>query len=99
MTVLLTRDDIERLLRIEDLLAPIEAAFVSYATGQAVSPQRAALHPAGGHGVLLTMPSAVANPPAVGTKLVAVYPDNPSRGLPRLISIYLLTSYEDGIAQ
>jgi ornithine cyclodeaminase/alanine dehydrogenase-like protein (mu-crystallin family) len=42
------------------------------------------------------MPCAVADPPALGAKIVSVFRDNPSRGLPTVTSIYVLTDYQTG---
>ena len=42
------------------------------------------------------MPSAVADPPALGAKIVSVFRDNPARGLPTVTSIYVLSEYETG---
>jgi ornithine cyclodeaminase/alanine dehydrogenase-like protein (mu-crystallin family) len=54
------------------------------------------VEPPGANGVLLAMPCAVAEPPALGAKIVSVFRDNPSRGLPTVTSVYLLTDYETG---
>ena len=42
------------------------------------------------------MPCAVAEPPALGAKIVSVFRDNPSRGLPTVTSIYILSDYATG---
>jgi ornithine cyclodeaminase/alanine dehydrogenase-like protein (mu-crystallin family) len=46
--------------------------------------------------VLLAMPCAVAEPPALGAKIVSVFRDNPARGLPTVTSVYVLSDYETG---
>jgi ornithine cyclodeaminase len=46
--------------------------------------------------VLLAMPCAVAEPPALGAKIVSVFRDNPARGLPTVTSIYVLSDYATG---
>jgi ornithine cyclodeaminase/alanine dehydrogenase-like protein (mu-crystallin family) len=47
-------------------------------------------------GVLLAMPCAVAEPQALGAKIVSVFRGNPARGLPTVTSIYVLSDYETG---
>jgi alanine dehydrogenase len=47
--------------------------------------------------VLLAMPCAVAEPAALGAKIVSVYRGNPARGLPTVTSIYVLSDYETGV--
>jgi len=42
------------------------------------------------------MPCAVAEPPALGAKIVSVFRDNPSRGLPTVTSTYVLSDYATG---
>ncbi len=42
------------------------------------------------------MPCAVAEPPALGAKIVSVYRANAARGLPTVTSIYVLSEYQSG---
>jgi ornithine cyclodeaminase len=42
------------------------------------------------------MPCAVAEPPALGAKIVSVFRGNPARGLPTVTSIYVLSDYATG---
>jgi ornithine cyclodeaminase/alanine dehydrogenase-like protein (mu-crystallin family) len=42
------------------------------------------------------MPCAVAEPPALGAKIVSVFRGNAARGLPTVTSIYALSDYETG---
>jgi alanine dehydrogenase len=42
------------------------------------------------------MPCAVAEPPALGAKIVSVFRANPARGLPTVTSIYVLSDYATG---
>ena len=43
------------------------------------------------------MPCAVAEPRALGAKIVSVFRGNPGRGLPTVSSIYVLSDYETGL--
>jgi ornithine cyclodeaminase/alanine dehydrogenase-like protein (mu-crystallin family) len=57
---------------------------------------RVGVEPPGGDGVLLAMPCAVSEPPALGAKIVSVFRGNPARGLPTVTSTYVLSDYETG---
>ena len=96
MALLLSRADLERVLGMDAVIDTVEGAFAAYSAGKTVTPLRVAVSPQGANGVLLAMPCGVAEPPALGTKVVSVFRDNPSRGLPTVTSIYLLSGYETG---
>jgi ornithine cyclodeaminase len=72
---------------------------VAYSGGQTQTPLRVGVEPPGSDGVLLAMPCAVAEPPALGAKLVSVFRGNPARGLPTINSIYVLSDYATGAPQ
>jgi ornithine cyclodeaminase/alanine dehydrogenase-like protein (mu-crystallin family) len=55
------------------------------------------VEPPGTGGVLLAMPCAVAEPQALGAKIVSVFRGNPGRGLPTVTSIYVLSDYDTGV--
>jgi ornithine cyclodeaminase/alanine dehydrogenase-like protein (mu-crystallin family) len=46
--------------------------------------------------VVLAMPCAVAEPQALGAKIVSVFRGNPGRGLPTVTSMYILSDYQTG---
>jgi ornithine cyclodeaminase/alanine dehydrogenase-like protein (mu-crystallin family) len=74
----------------------VAAAFEAYSGGRTVTPLRVGVEPPGTGGVLLAMPSAVVEPPALGAKIVSVFRGNLARGLATLSSIYVLSDYETG---
>ena len=96
MALLLTRGDLRRLLDYDAVIDAVQAAFVAYSSGRTETPLRVGVEPPGVNGVLLAMPCAVAEPAALGAKLVSVFRDNPSRGLPTVTSIYVLSDYDSG---
>lgn len=96
MSLLLTRSDLERLLTFEDVIEAVAGAFAAYSSGKTDSPLRVGVEPPGGGGVLLAMPCAVADPPALGAKIVSVFRGNIARGLPTVTSIYVLSEYDTG---
>ncbi len=96
MALLLSHADLERLLDVDETIDAVAAAFAAYSSGNTRTPLRVGVEPPGTDGVLLAMPSAVAAPPALGTKVVSVFRGNPARGLPTITALYLLSDYETG---
>ena len=96
MTLLLGRADLERLLDLDEVIDTVEAAFAAYSSGRTVTPPRGVVAPPGTGGVLLAMPCAIAEPPALGTKVVSVFGSNWPRGLSTVMSLYLLSDYQTG---
>src|SRR5437016_12514276 len=96
MALLLTRGDLARLLDFEAVIEAVSGAFAAYSSGQTQTPLRVGVEAPGTDGVLLVMPCAVAEPPALGAKIVSVFRGNPSRGLATVMSMYVLSDYATG---
>jgi ornithine cyclodeaminase/alanine dehydrogenase-like protein (mu-crystallin family) len=96
MALLLTRADLARLLDIGEVIEAVAGAFAAYSGGKTETPLRVGVEPPGGGGVLLAMPCAVAEPPALGAKIVSVFRGNVARGLPTVTSVYVLSEYDTG---
>jgi ornithine cyclodeaminase/alanine dehydrogenase-like protein (mu-crystallin family) len=96
MALLLSRGDLSRVLDFDAVIQAVAGAFAAYSSGQTQTPLRVGVEPPGTDGVLLAMPSAVAEPPALGAKIVSVFRGNPARGLPTVTSVYVLSDYETG---
>lgn len=97
--LILSRADLEGLLVPADVIDALEAGFRLAAAGHCEVPARSAI--AGGNdGVLLLMPATVRpgahGAPALGAKLVSVYPGNRARGCPTLYASYVLMDAETG---
>jgi ornithine cyclodeaminase len=86
-------DTVHRLAGVGSLVEPLRQAFAS----QAVSPQRAQydLATPGKPGTLLLMPSWQPGRD-IGVKIVTVFPDNASQGLPSVNAAYVLLSGQTG---
>jgi len=84
------------LLDFDRVIDAVEGAFAAYSGGRTQTPLRVGVEPPGTGGVLLAMPCAVAEPPALGAKIVSVFRGNPARGLPTVMSIYVLSDYATG---
>jgi len=88
----LSRADLERLLRPREVVDALETAFALSAAGHANVPPRTPFS-VGADSVLLLMPAALrhdAGAEDLGSKLVSVYPTNRSRGHPTLYATYVL---------
>jgi ornithine cyclodeaminase/alanine dehydrogenase-like protein (mu-crystallin family) len=75
----------------------VAAVFAAYSEGRTQTPLRVGVEPPGVDGVLLAMPCAVAEPRALGAKIVAVFRGNAARGLPTVTSTYVLSDYATGV--
>jgi ornithine cyclodeaminase/alanine dehydrogenase-like protein (mu-crystallin family) len=84
------------LLSFDRVIDVVAAAFAAYSGGRTQTPLRVGVEPPGQDGVLLAMPSAVAEPQALGAKIVSVFRGNAARGLPTVTSIYVLSDYLTG---
>jgi ornithine cyclodeaminase/alanine dehydrogenase len=99
VALLLNRADLERLLDVDSVIQAVERGFADHAGGKVQMPVRTAIRSSDPPGVLLLMPCAMTESRVLGTKLVSVYPGNPTRGLPTIGALYVLTDYETGFAQ
>jgi ornithine cyclodeaminase/alanine dehydrogenase len=96
MALLLKRADLLRLLDVESVIEAVQQGFADYSAGKVQMPARSAVRSADPPGVLLLMPCALTESRVLGTKLVSVYGQNPSRGLPTIGALYVLSDYETG---
>jgi ornithine cyclodeaminase/alanine dehydrogenase-like protein (mu-crystallin family) len=96
VALLLARGDLTRVLDLDAVIEAVSGAFSAYSSGQTQTPLRVGVEPPGTGGVLLAMPCAVAEPPALGAKIVSVFRGNPARGLPTVTSTYVLSDYATG---
>jgi ornithine cyclodeaminase/alanine dehydrogenase len=80
MTLLLSREDVRKVLTMEDTVRIVEEAFRQFALENVIMPQRTAIRIADYHGLHLGMPAYIGGDvDALGLKVVTVYPDNPSQ--------------------
>src|SRR5215831_8357158 len=79
-----------------DLVEAMERALGSYSAGQAVQPVRTTIEVNRDPSFFAVMPAALTTPPALGTKLVTVYPSNHAKHLPSHLASILLLDPETG---
>jgi ornithine cyclodeaminase len=91
-------------LDMDACLATIEEALVLYHRGDALCPQKAALHWTDEldsdekHGRIMAMPAYVGGTVRMcGMKWIPSVPDNPGRGLPRGVGVILLSDPDTGL--
>ncbi|HZU26213.1 MAG TPA: ornithine cyclodeaminase family protein [Bryobacteraceae bacterium] len=90
----LDEEAVRRLLRWEDLLPAMERALSDFSGGRVLQPVRTALHLKERRAFFGLMPAA--DEGVVGAKLVTVYPENGSRGLPTHMGVIQLFRAETG---
>lgn len=86
----LTADDIRALVPMRYAIALMKEAFRELSAGGAVAPLRTPIEVAPEGAVALFMPAAVPSVGGLGLKVVSVFPNNPSRGLPTIHALVCL---------
>lgn len=94
---ILSATDIRRALTARDAVDAMRIAFGELSGGTATVPVRSHLESA--RGLMLVMPAVLGNHGALGTKVVSVFPDNPSRGAPMVQGAVLLLDGKTGQAR
>lgn len=91
---ILTREHVRRAVDMAGAIEAMRSAFAQLSDGRARIPRRLALATPGGQ--TLYMPGYLEEGPALGGKVVSVFPDNPRRGLPAVTGVVLLLDPETG---
>ena len=94
--LILTRDDIRKVLDVSELFEAMENGFRMLAQGRVQAPLRTTIDMKEFDGVSLFMPAYCTGLSAAGVKLVTVMSRNPEKGLPLIHSNYLFVSAETG---
>lgn len=95
MPLLLTEDQIRRVLPLDDLIATMEAALARFSAGDVQQPVRTVLSIGPQNGFFGVMP-AFAPPGALGCKLVTLFKGNTARNLPTHLATIVLLDPETG---
>jgi alanine dehydrogenase len=93
---LLTEADVKAVLSMDDLIDTMATALQQFSTGGVVQPVRSVIAMGGDHAFLGTMPAYVREPAALGAKLVTVFGQNATRGLPSHLASIVLLDPETG---
>ena len=97
MVLVLSKNDLKRVLTMSETIIAVEEAFRELASGTAVMPTRVSLSMSDKAGWMGAMPAYLSCAGALTTKIVTSYDHNPSRhGLPTVMALVLLNDPETG---
>ena len=97
--LLLSEDDVRRLLSMDDLIEAMHAALVEFSGGRVQQPLRTVLEVGPQHAFFGVMPAHIPKSGALGTKLVTVFGSNTAIGLPSHLATILLLDSTTGELQ
>lgn len=89
--------EVRRLLPMEDCIPIVESAMREVSRGGAQLPLRIGCVPPGTHNILAVMPGYLDEPPSIGAKVIAVYPQNVQRGLSSHMGVVVLFEPREGL--
>lgn len=94
----LSGDHVRQAVTMADAIEAVEAAFISLSAGQAEVPLRTQIATPALAATSFFMPARIAGPaaPALGMKLVSVFPQNAGRGEPSIYALVGLLDPETG---
>jgi len=94
--LILSRDDMKRVLDVHELFDALKQGFEMLAAGQWKAPLRTVIEMPKHDGISLFMPAYCEGLGSAGMKLVTVMSGNPARNLPLIHSDYMYVSAETG---
>lgn len=96
-TLVLSHDEVVKLLPMKECIAIMRDALIALATGKVHQPLRTIMRPPGAAGVMGLMPSYIGGDrSAFGLKAICVLPGNPAKGLDAHQGAVLLFSADTG---
>lgn len=97
MTKLLSKNDVMKVLNMNDTIDILEKAFTDLSEGKAVMPLRTPILTPDHNGLALFMPAYLKGIGALGAKVVTVYKDNlPNYNLPTILGTIILLNEKTG---
>lgn len=97
MTKLLSKNDVMKVLNMNDTIDILEKAFTDLSDGKAVMPLRTPILTPDHNGLALFMPAYLRGIGALGAKVVTVYKDNlPKYNLPTILGTIILLDEKTG---
>ncbi len=95
----LSRANVESLnIRIEEVIAAVEEAFVEKARGLSEVPPKPGIHPQP-DAFIHAMPALLSRAKTAGVKWVSGFPNNPHKGLPYISGLLILNDFQTGFPQ
>lgn len=95
MTLILTRQDVQKVLDMGDCIETIAEVMQRFSAGETVMPVRLVTR-VPERGVHAAMPAVLASLGIFGIKSITVFPDNPSRGAPSIMGLVILNEVATG---
>lgn len=96
MPLILSREQVRSLLDMPDAIAAVERGLIEFSAGDAVMPVRVNTQVPAHGGFVLGMPAFLAKSDALGTKIVTVYKNNPSKNLPTIMAVVVVNDPATG---
>ena len=96
MPLLLTEQDVRRVLPMADLIQAMSGALSGFSGGQVTQPVRTVLEVGPERAYFGVMPAVINNPSAMGAKLVTVYAGNLHRGVTSHLATIILMDPSTG---
>jgi alanine dehydrogenase len=96
MVLVLSRNDVEELLRMDDTIRSCEDAFRQFGEGKVQMPLRLVMRVEQPTGVITVMPAHLLESKAIGVKLVSYFPQNRERALPGINAVVLYCDHDTG---
>ena len=93
---ILTTQDIRQIMPMEEAINIMRSAFIQISKGESIVPERIHLDITENNGSALVMPSFSPLEKKIGLKLITLYNDNPTRGLPVIHALMLLFDGKTG---
>ena len=90
MPLLLSEEDVRIVLSMDDLIAAMRPALEQFSVRAVQQPLRTVLEVGLQKAAFAVMPALIAEPPALGAKLVTVFASNAGAGLPTHLATILL---------
>ena len=95
--LVITHEEVERLLPMVDCIDLMEKTLISLERGELHQPLRTVIRPQGANGLMALMPSYRSNPtPTFGLKTICVFPENVGRGMDAHQGAVMVFSGETG---
>jgi ornithine cyclodeaminase/alanine dehydrogenase-like protein (mu-crystallin family) len=90
----LTEEDVQKRLRYQDLIPALKRALIEYSAGRAIQPLRSIIPVPQHQGFFGVMPAVLDD--VMGAKLVTLYPNNATAGIPTHLALIALLRARTG---
>lgn len=97
MTLYLTKDDVERLVDMSEIITAVENGYREKGKGAAVIPPRTAIEVARYKGFIHFMPAYLRDLDALAVKIVTTYVENPKQNLPTVAGTIIVYDPSNGV--